>query len=134
MHNNVVTYERSIMRYRGFYRSVIVTFAPAIAGILAMHCAKDSGVNPNASVSPTYSSISSVILQPVCVSCHNGGAGGYNFDTYANTMQSVKAGQPLSSPLFTAVKTGRMPQGGNSLSMQQIQAISDWITAGAANN
>lgn len=98
-----------------------------------MSCGKSSGVDSVTQVSPTYSSISGVILQPDCVSCHSG-AIGYGFDTYANTMREVKPGDPSSSPLYSSVSSGQMPPNGNTLSQEQIQAISDWITAQAPNN
>lgn len=79
-----------------------------------------------------YSNIKN-ILQGRCVGCH-GGDGGYSFNTYTNTMKAVVAGKPKSSPLYTSVSAKRMPRGGGSLTTQEIQAIYDWITAGAKNN
>ena len=101
--------------------------------IFVWGCSKDSSINPSATVSPTYSSISSVILQPGCVNCH-GGAGGYSFDSYANTIKAVSAGNPSASPLYNSVSSGNMPKGGTKLSQQQIGAIGDWIKANALNN
>jgi cytochrome c553 len=113
-------------------RLQLLIAAPVIT-FLAFGCGKDSVLNPNAPVSPTYSSISSLILQPSCVSCH-GGASGYSFDTYANSMKAVKAGDTTGSPLFTSVKSGAMPTNGNKLSQEQVQAIGDWIMANAPDN
>ena len=105
-----------------------------LIGISVASCgATRSTVDATAPASPSYSSISSVLLQPACVSCH-GGAGGYSFDSYSNTLAAVSAQNPSASPLYTAVSSGRMPKGGTKLSDAQIKAISDWITAGAPNN
>ena len=92
-----------------------------------------STIDPNATVTPTYSSISTQILQKGCVSCH-GGDGGYSFDSYSNTMRAVTAGSPSSSRLYTAILSGSMPQSGTHPSAAQLQVISDWITAGAQND
>jgi hypothetical protein len=114
--------------HRYLFLSVII-----VSVFLFFGCSKDSSINPSANVSPTYSSISSVILQPGCVNCH-GGAGGYSFDSYANTIKAVSAGNPSGSPLYNSVSAGRMPKNGTKLSQQQISAIGDWITANAPNN
>jgi mono/diheme cytochrome c family protein len=103
----------------------------AAAILLPVACA--STLDPAAAVSPTYGSISSVILVPVCSGCH-GGSGGYFFDTYAHTLQAVTPGTPGTSPLYMAVSSQRMPRGLTKLSGTQVQAISDWIAAGAPNN
>jgi mono/diheme cytochrome c family protein len=92
-----------------------------------------AGFNPNAAVSPTYTSISSEILVPACVGCH-GGAGGYSFNSYANTLASVVKGNPASSPLYTSVKNGVMPKGGPAPSSAEVKAVYDWIADSARNN
>ncbi|MDG0816505.1 hypothetical protein [Bdellovibrio svalbardensis] len=81
--------------------------------------------NPNA----TYSYISKNILQVHCTSCHSS-----SFKTYSGTMGYVSAGKPGSSSLYTATNSGSMPRGSSKLSSASIQAIKDWITAGAKNN
>lgn len=112
-----------------------VTKGAALAGVVAfwaLGCgSKGATTDQDASVAATYSSISKNILAPGCVSCH-GSSGGYSFESYAQTVKAVTAGKPASSPLYTAVSAGTMPKGGTPLTTQQIQAISDWITAGAA--
>jgi hypothetical protein len=60
--------------------------------------------------------------------------GGYSFTSYANTLKAVVAGNPDSSPLYTALKTGKMPKLGAHPSTVQIQAVGDWIAAGALDN
>jgi mono/diheme cytochrome c family protein len=92
-----------------------------------------STFDSNATVSPTYSSISSVILSQGCTSCH-GGAGGYSFDTYNHTIAAVSGSNPAGSALYTSMANGSMPKGGPTLSAAQLKAVSDWIQAGAQNN
>ncbi|WP_413290947.1 c-type cytochrome [Bdellovibrio sp. HCB337] len=85
--------------------------------------------NPNA----TFTYISVNVLQKRCNSCH-GGAGGFSFNTYTNTLKAVKVGNPTGSVLYTEVNSGSMPQGGAKLPAADIKAIYDWIAAGAPNN
>jgi len=84
-------------------------------------------------VQPTYGSIANNILSPACLSCHSD-YGSYTFDSYASVINAVVPGFPSESPLYVAVSSGRMPKIGPKLSNQQIQAIGDWITAGALDN
>jgi mono/diheme cytochrome c family protein len=122
------------MKIKPVLRTSRAILALPLAGIILFGCSKNSSVlNPNTSASPTFASISSVVLQPGCVGCH-GGAGGYSFDTYANTMHGVTPYDTANSPLYTSVRTGRMPKSGTALSQEQIKAISDWINLGAPNN
>jgi len=81
----------------------------------------------------TFSYIRSNVLIPHCVSCH-GGAGGYSYDSYTATLKSVSPNTANSSPLYTSIKSGRMPIGNGSISAADLQAIYDWIQAGAPNN
>lgn len=81
----------------------------------------------------TFSYIRSNVLIPHCVSCH-GGAGGYSYDSYTATLKSVSPNNANSSPLYTSIKSGRMPIGNGSISAADLQAIYDWIQAGAPNN
>jgi mono/diheme cytochrome c family protein len=122
------------MKTRPAFRNSGAILVLLLTGVILWGCSKNSSVlNPTTSASPTYASISSVVLQPGCVGCH-GGAGGYSFDSYANTMHAVTADNPSTSPLYTSVQTGRMPKSGTGLSPEQIKAISDWINLGAPNN
>ncbi|MEI6385937.1 MAG: hypothetical protein WCQ50_04830 [Spirochaetota bacterium] len=90
-------------------------------------------IKPTATVSPTYSSISANILSASCIHCH-GFMGGYNFSSYANTLKAVDAGNPDSSPLYLSLSSGKMPKLGSHPSAQQIQAVREWIEAGALDN
>jgi mono/diheme cytochrome c family protein len=80
--------------------------------------------NPNAK----FSYISKNILQVQCTGCHSG------MKTYAGTMSYVTAGAPNSSTLYTTTNSGSMPKGGSKLNATSLQAIKDWIAAGALNN
>jgi hypothetical protein len=119
-------------------RNVLISCAYAIrvaplSILLLAGCAKSPVSAPNVKILPTYSSISSLILQPDCMTCHTGGNIN-SFDTYANTMKVVNPGDTSSSPLYTMVSSGQMPLIGNKPSQEEVQATDDWITAGAANN
>lgn len=87
---------------------------------------------------PTFASISSNVLVPKCLSCHNNNsaAGGYNVATYdtATAAAFVTKGNAAVSVLYTDVNSGSMPFGGAKLPNDQILAIRDWINAGALNN
>lgn len=87
--------------------------------------------NPNAS----YKWIAANILT-TCTGCHSGtnAPKGYRFDSYSNTLGAVIPGNYASSPLYTTTKSGSMPIGGPALNSTELQAIQDWITAGAMNN
>jgi mono/diheme cytochrome c family protein len=84
-------------------------------------------------VAANYSSIAANILVPGCTVCH-GNSGGYSFASYADTMQAVTPGNPGASMLYLAVSQGVMPKGGPNLSAEQVKAVGDWISAGAAND
>ena len=83
-----------------------------------------------------FASINTLILQPKCLGCHNGAnpRGGVSFSNYNSTMNTVQAGRPDGSSLYTSTSMGRMPQGGARLTSAELAALSQWITAGALNN
>jgi hypothetical protein len=91
-------------------------------------------------LTPTYSSINAIILVPKCLSCHGAAVarGGVRYDTYANSMRTVRAGLPLDSPLYTECRDNKMPvdAGNNPIPMPaaEVAAIRQWIEAGALNN
>lgn len=85
----------------------------------------------------SFATINTTILKPSCVACHNGttASGGYNFSSYATTIQAVVAGNAAMSNLYIDVANGNMPLGGASpLTASQISLIQSWINAGAPNN
>jgi len=84
----------------------------------------------------SFALISTNILQPKCASCHSGTkpAGEIDLSTYASVMAAkgvVVAGDPTHSSIYSEVKTGDMPDSGPVLSANEVQAIFDWIAAGA---
>lgn len=85
---------------------------------------------------PTFASIKALIINNKCLSCHNAttAQGGVNFSTYASTMNTVQAGRPEVSSLYTTTLSQRMPTGNNKLTGAELQAIQQWITNGAQNN
>jgi hypothetical protein len=107
---------------------------------------------------PTFSSIQVNIFTPRCVNqgCHPGGAAPPNLDllpnvSYGNLFNVPSAYAPLlrvspgdasNSVLYLKVigearvggLGGRMPLGLGALTTDQINAIRDWINAGAQNN
>lgn len=87
-------------------------------------------------LAPTFSSIKALIINNKCLSCHNStnSSGGVNFSTYASTMNTVQAGRPEVSTIYTSTVSQRMPTTANKLTGAELQAIQQWITNGAPNN
>jgi len=92
---------------------------------------------------PSYKSIYRNIISQKCITCHSGAGApnGLNYASYSTLMASgaVKAGDPNGSLFVQAVmrqpgQTSFMPKGGARLSAAELQAISDWVTAGALDN
>jgi hypothetical protein len=106
---------------------------------------------------PTFASIQQTIFTLNCAvsGCHLGGSAAAQLDlsagnAYSNlvgvasvevpTLQRVEPGDPDNSYLVRKVEGGpgitgvQMPRGRDPLSAEQIQAIRDWIAAGAKNN
>lgn len=76
---------------------------------------------------PSFDSLETAIFAPKCVQCHS------QFASYSTMMATgdVVADNPPASSLYNMVASGNMPQGGPPLSAGDIQAIYDWIAAGA---
>ncbi|MDZ7344475.1 MAG: hypothetical protein ONA90_08160 [candidate division KSB1 bacterium] len=111
-------------------------------------------------LTPTFSSIQANIFTPRCVNagCHPGGAAPVDLALTANMsygnlvnrqsaygsprLLRVSPGDANNSVLYLKVIgdarvggiAGRMPLGQGALSTDQINAIRDWINAGAQNN
>ncbi len=88
--------------------------------------------NPNA----TFTWIFANVLQPKCVACHGTGLAlsGVRYNSYAETIKTLRTGNASSSKLYTETNSGSMPDGGSKLSTTELNAIRDWINAGALNN
>ncbi|MEZ0391667.1 MAG: hypothetical protein ACAH59_05595 [Pseudobdellovibrionaceae bacterium] len=89
-------------------------------------------------IEPRFSVLRDRVFTPICANCHNTRNSQQRFNSYAEVMRAVTAGNADNSLLYRAVtvgvpNAGRMPQGG-ALSSAQIQAIRDWINAGAMDN
>lgn len=84
-------------------------------------------------IEPTFQNVYNVILQPRCQSCH-GGAGGYSYGNYQQTLTSVNRANPAASRLYQSVLGNDMPRGSAALAASEKKLILDWITAGALNN
>lgn len=90
---------------------------------------------PPSTLAPKYSILAAQIFVPKCVTCHQNK--NYKLNTLAEVLRTVTAGNSAASLLYRAITTGanggKMPQGG-ALSAAEIQAVKDWIDAGALNN
>ncbi len=110
-----------------------------LSTFLFFYCAKQVDKDTG-STSATFSSINSNIIQAKCITCHataNSGNGNVDLSSYARVIATAgvfSASSPTSSKFFTQINAGLMPLGGSKLSDAQIQAVSDWVTAGALNN
>jgi mono/diheme cytochrome c family protein len=82
------------------------------------------------------------IFQKNCTRCHGGGSprSGLSLESYDKAMKGgnfapdIVAGNPDKSNVYTYVRDGVMPFGGQKLDAADIQKILDWIKGGALNN
>ena len=84
----------------------------------------------------TYSVTISTILQNNCTGCHSGSApsgAGIDLTTYSNVLTQVKNGK-LWGDVSHSTGYNAMPVGGASLSVCDLNMISNWINKGAPNN
>jgi mono/diheme cytochrome c family protein len=106
--------------------AAVATLAPTGAATASISFARD--VQP--------------IFNQICVKCHGGEEvkEGLILKTYAEVMQGsdngpvIAPGDPANSLLVDMIEQGKMPKRGPKLLPKQIQAIVDWVTAGAPNN
>ena len=95
-----------------------------------------------ASANISYAKDIQPILQSRCASCHLGKAksAGLSMNTYASLMTGSEDGPVIipgnasQSFLVEKITAGEMPKRGPKLTPAQIQLITDWVNAGAANN
>lgn len=94
----------------------------------------ESSADQYASMKSTFADINQYVFKPKCLSCHS--AGSPNFTSYESLMagSSVVASNPESSSLYQQVNSGEMPKGGARLSFYEVNAINDWIRAGALSD
>ncbi|HVK61116.1 MAG TPA: c-type cytochrome domain-containing protein [Bdellovibrionales bacterium] len=86
----------------------------------------------------TYGEIQSQIFNAKCVACHSGESpsGALDLTSHSDVVADitvVSPGNPQGSSLFVMVQSGDMPPGPEDLSEDEIDAIEDWIEAGAPN-
>lgn len=83
----------------------------------------------------TYTWIAENIVQKSCLPCHREG-GFMDLTSYDALMasESVVAEDPDNSLFYTEIESGSMPKKKPKLSDEQIQAVKEWILAGALNN
>ncbi|WP_310820754.1 c-type cytochrome domain-containing protein [Stratiformator vulcanicus] len=129
---------------------------PAVAGIrraigiqrnllarvkASMNPAAEQGP-PAAQQGVSFSSDVAPVLTANCTRCHgNGNRGGLKLDTFAGLKAGGQSRQPLVTPgnangslimqRVTRQGRGQMPPNGNRLTAEEVEAISDWINAGA---
>lgn len=131
------------------------------AGLASLSCGGDGAYSDGGVTNPpptaTLSSLQTSIFTPRCAvsGCHVGAGAPEGMDlsaglTYGNVVNvasgelpqflRVEPGDPVNSYLYMKI-TGdarifgaRMPFGGPYLSPGEIEAVADWILAGAAND
>jgi hypothetical protein len=82
------------------------------------------------------------VLQSRCVSCHGGErtSKGLNLNAYDSLMTGsqngavIVPGDASNSLLVQLIQNGKMPKRGPKLTPGELQALLDWINAGALNN
>ncbi len=127
------------------------TVAFSVTDSQGLASAPDHRVVTVAAAAPTLSSIQAEIFTPICSVCHPPNQGqdlraGHSYASIVNVPSNeepsvlrVKPGDPANSYLYrkitgaSGILGSQMPLGG-SLTAAQIQAIHDWIAAGALNN
>jgi len=90
--------------------------------------------DPPPPLGPTFKSISANLLVPRCLPCHGvtQAKGGIRYDTYANTLRTVKAGLPSDSPLYTETNSGKMPEAPYPrFDAAEMAVLQQWILEGA---
>lgn len=90
------------------------------------------------SVKATFSYIHQNILAPKCLSCHHPGGRRpqTDYSNYSTTVSTGKltAGDAQASQLYTQCFSQAMPLNGKILNASQLDALRDWINAGALEN
>lgn len=92
-------------------------------------------------LAPTFAVLKAMIFSRRCAGCHNSQtlAGGLNLTTFPGVLSVVTPGNVSTSKMYNRLTTlspgaARMPLSGPFLTDVELQAISEWITAGAQNN
>lgn len=125
---------------------MVVGLGMALLILLAMNgCYKDKAekLYPGGTVCDTAAMKYAVNIQPILTSscavsgCHTtagkASAGGYAYDSYAETKVSVTNGKLLLSIKHLS-GASQMPKGGAQMESCNINKISAWVNQGALNN
>jgi len=129
--------------------AVLALILSAMAGA----CAGDgTGLGEGGEIEPTLASIQENVFTAICTACHTGSAAplglaldaGLSYSRLVGVgsvqvpaLKRVAPGKPDSSYIVWKIEGrsgiigGRMPLGLSPLTSEQIQAIRDWIAAGA---
>lgn len=124
------------MRFRSLAASFLLGTLTALVGcnqIVSKHEQPDSVSFQKLT---SFQALKVEILDAKCARCHNGSTteGGVDFTSYETMLANpslVTPGNLESSGVYAAVADGSMPLGGPRLSAEEVQAIGDWILAGA---
>ena len=81
----------------------------------------------------TFEWIQKNVLQARCQECHSKSKarGGVVLETYADVLEYLEVGNANQSYLVQLVEAGEMPKRGGKLPSAHIDAIKNWIDAGA---
>lgn len=96
-------------------------------------------VPPTTTTAVSFKTDIQPIFEARCVICH-GGTAGLVLNNYENILRggmhgaAVIPGDPVNSRLIQYVSSGYMPAGGPPLTQSQIQALVNWVAAGAPDN
>ena len=142
---NLETPEESTLvnKIRNGHRSIAQTVADEMQQAIQRWAddivASGGSLTPDtSSLQPTFSSIHNLILQPKCVSCHSpdGSRPQEDYTDYFTTINTgkIEPGDAATSTMFTQCQTGAMPQGGPSLTPEELGVLQEWINDGALNN
>jgi hypothetical protein len=118
----------------------ILFLSISILGISGCYYDNEEDLYPNTnlpcdSVSVSFKNDIDPILQAKCVGCHNANnpGGGYVYDTYADTKNSVDDGTLLGVTNQYA-SFSPMPKGASKMPECELGKIRNWINEGALNN
>lgn len=86
----------------------------------------------------TFDALKTDLFDQRCSRCHSSAnaSGGVDLSSYVSILSTaglVVRGSPDASLIYTEVDTGGMPVGDSRLTPREVQAIRDWILAGAPN-